>query len=249
MALKTALIIPDTHAPYHDKKAYNLMIKVAKDIKPHEIVILGDFADFYSVSSYGKDPRLPAMLIEEVDTVNKMLDQLDDLFPRARKVYLEGNHEHRLEKYLCDKAPAIFGFVDCKELFKINKRPGWAWIKYEPAQRHKVLGSKLLARHTPLGSTAKLSATRALSSLVYGHIHTMEEAHIVGLNGESYVAFSVGWLGNTKYSSIFNYVQNHHQWPLGFGIIHVDTVTKKFYRNKIHILDNYTCVVGGKIYR
>jgi len=248
MKLRTALIIPDCHIPYHHRKAYALMLKVARHVKPKEIIILGDYADFYAVSSYAKDPRLPSMLKEEIDAVNDHLDQLDELFPKAKKVYIEGNHENRLERYLCEKAPALFGYADCRELFKINQRFGWHWQKYGPGQRYRVLNSKLTARHTPLGSTAKASAAKALISHVFGHIHTIEESHIVGLNGDNHVAFSVGWLGDKRKDMVFDYVKNHHQWALGFGLVHVRP-NGNFYREKIHILDDMTCVVNGKLFK
>lgn len=249
MGLKKALIIPDTHAPYQHKKAYELMIKVAKDLKPDEIVLLGDFADFYSVSRYAKDPRLSVMLIEEIEEVNRLLDQLDKLFPRAKKVYIEGNHEKRLETYLCDKCPALFGFVDCKELFKIHQRAGWKWCRYAPSQKHRILNSKLYAKHEPLASMAKATASRALCSITYGHIHKAEEAHVVGLNGEIYTAFSVGWLGDKRKDSIFDYVKGTHQWTLGFGVVYVDEKTGNFYHKIVHINENISCEFNGKLYK
>jgi hypothetical protein len=43
MKLTTRLFIPDTHAPFHDKKAFALMLEVAKEVRPDEVVVLGDF--------------------------------------------------------------------------------------------------------------------------------------------------------------------------------------------------------------
>jgi hypothetical protein len=85
--------------------------------------------------------------------------------------------------------------------------------------------------------------------VVYGHIHRIEESHIVGLDGTNHVAFSVGWLGDKRKDKIFNYVKGHWQWQLGFGLVWVDPATNYFYHQKIHILDNYTCVVNGKKYK
>lgn len=247
--LKRALIIPDTHIPYHDKRAYKLMIKAAKDIKPDEIVILGDYADFYCVSSHTKDPSVFGLLIDEVDAVNKHLDELDDLFPKAKKIFIQGNHEFRFERYLQDKAPALFGITSVEHLLKINLRSNWKFINYGPRQKYKVLGSYLTARHEPLSSSAKATATKALCSLVYGHIHRIEESHIVGLDDKNHVCFSVGWLGDKTLDKIYSYVKGHHQWQMGFGIVSVDDDSGYFYHEKIHILDNYTCVVDGKLYR
>jgi len=251
VSLKTALIIPDTHLPYEDKRAYKLMLQVADDIGIDEVCILGDYGDFYAVSSHGRHPLLLHTLKEEVEAVNARLDELDNLFPRAKKVFIEGNHEHRLERYIQDKAPALFGVTDTEHLFGLDRRPLWRFIDYGPKQIHSVLGSFLRARHEPLGNSAKLTASRALCSLVYGHIHRIEESHIVGIDGSNHVAFSVGWLGNKDLHKIYGYVKGHHQWQMGFGLVYVNPKTRLFYHHKVHILTQggkYSCVVNGKLY-
>lgn len=247
--LKKALIIPDCHIGHEDKRAYNLMLKVAKKIKIDEIVILGDYADFFAVNSHGSHPQVLPMIIDEVDAVKKRLDELDKLFPKAKKIYIEGNHEHRIERFLLNNAPALFGVTSTEHLLDINRRPNWKFVKYGPNQSYKILGSKLKARHEPLGSSAKATASKALTSLVYGHIHRIEESHVVGLDGTNHVCFSVGWLGDKSADKIFGYVKSHHQWQLGFGLVYVNEKTKYFYHDKIHILDNYTCVANGKLYK
>lgn len=248
--MKLAILIPDSHIPYHDKKAYKLLHKVMLDLKKQisEIVILGDFADFFSVNSHGTHPQVFNMLIDEVEAVNRELDFFDQNFPSAKKVFVEGNHEYRLERYLLNKAPALFGVTETRNLLNIDKRPNWKFIPYGPNQQHKVLGSKLKARHEPLASNAKSTASKALCSLVYGHIHRIEESHIVGLDSRNHVCFSVGWLGDKAQDKIYGYVKGHHQWQLGFGLVWYDEKNDYFYHQKIHIMDDHTCVVNGKKY-
>lgn len=225
------------------------MLEVAKDVGVKFIYILGDFADFYAVSSHPRDPSVLSILVEEVEDVKKALDELDANFKCAKKIFIEGNHEYRLERYLNEKAPALFGVTSTQYLLEINKRPNWTFVPYGPNQQIKVAGSFLTARHEPLASTAKGTAVKALTSLVYGHIHRIEESHIVGLDGTNHVCFSVGWLGDKRMDKIYGYVKTHHQWQLGFGLVYVCPKTKMFYHHKVHILDKYTCVVNGKIYR
>lgn len=249
--IKTALIIPDCHIPYEDKKAYALMLKAAIDLKPDEIVIGGDFADFYAVSSHGKHPLLAHTLMEEIERVIQRLDELDKLFPDAKKYFIEGNHEFRLERYIQNVAPGLFGVTETKNILKLDQRPNWKFFPYGPNQCHHVLQSYLRARHEPVGNSAKLTAQRALCSLIYFHIHRIEESHAVGLDGTNHVAFSVGWLGDKRFDKVFGYVKNHFQWQLGFGVVRVDDQTKLFYHQKIHILNNgrkYSCMVDGKFY-
>lgn len=248
--LKLSVLIPDSHVPYHDKKAFKLLKKVMlhykKDIA--EIVILGDYADFFAVNSHGKHPKLMHTLEEEVDGVKKELDWLDHNFPRAKKVFIEGNHEYRLARFIYNNAPALFGTTSTEGILEFHKRPNWKFIHYTPQQAYKVMGSYLTARHEPLASSAKATASKALCSLTYGHIHRIEESHLVGLDGTNHVCFSVGWLGDKRIDEVYSYVKGHHQWQLGFGLVWVDTKTRYFYHNKVHILDNYTCVIDGKIF-
>lgn len=225
------------------------MLEAASYVGIDEIVILGDYADFYSVSSHSKDPSVFGMLKDEIEDVLLGLDELDRLFPKARKVFIQGNHEFRLERYLSTQAPALFGVTSTEQLLDINRRPNWKFIQYGPNQAYKILGSKLTARHEPLASSAKATASKALCSLVYGHIHRIEESHIVGLDGTNHVCFSTGWLGDKRKDQIYGYVKGHHQWQLGFAIVDVDESTGLFYHSKIHILENMTCVVNGKRFK
>lgn len=248
--LELCLIIPDTHAPYHDVKAWKILQNVVKHYKKDlkEICFLGDFADFYAVNSHGRHPSVLSLLINEVETVNKMLDWFDETTPDVKKVFLEGNHEYRLERYLMNNAPALFGVTETRELLKFPQRPNWKFIPYGPNQSHKILGSKLTARHEPLASSAKATASKALCSLVYGHIHRIERQHMVGLDGTDHVCFSVGWLGDKKMDKIFGYVKSHHQWQMGFGLCWVDKKSRFFYNQTVQILENYTCVIDGKVF-
>ncbi len=218
-----------------------------------EVVILGDYADFYFASGHGpKHPKMLNSTVEEVESVNEGLDELDKQFPDARKKYLAGNHEFRLERFCQNKCPELFGYVEAKELFKINQRPKWTWINYGPSQRTTVLDSKLYARHEPFGSSAKATASKALCSLVYGHIHRIESAYVVGLDGASHLAISVGWLGDVRKDEVFGYVKNTAQWQMGFGLVKVDTATKMFYIQPIHIIERsgkLSCSVHGKVFK
>ena len=251
MAWRLAVLWPDTHEPYSHAKAVALALNVISDLSSSldEIVFLGDFADFYAVNSHGKHPGMMHLLVDEVDKVNFSLDLIDSTFPRVRKVFLEGNHEFRLERYLINVAPALFGVTDLNFLFRFNQRPGWTVIPYGPEQRFRVLGSNLHARHEPLASSAAASLKQSMCNLTYGHIHRIESATHVTLPGKTLTNFSVGWLGDCRKKEVFGYVKGHHRWNLGFGLVWVDTETNEFYAQTVPIHSDITCVVNGKRYR
>lgn len=245
MRVRRALGIPDTHRPYFDKRAYKLMLKVARYLGVDEIFLYGDYGDFISVTSHKKDPRLAQFLLDEVRSVNEGLDELDYYFPRAKKVYLEGNHEYRLERYLTEQAPALLGLTSCRDLFRIRERKRWSYLDYGRTQAYRVLGSDLYARHTPLAASADCGLARASASYTFGHCHQIKQAAAVGLDGRAKIAFSPGWLGDAK-SAAFSYMQNPTQWQLGFALVSVFGSSKAFSHEVVRIQSDYTCITHGK---
>ena len=249
--IRRALIIPDCHIPYHHKKAIEIVFEMALNTEGLvEIVILGDFADFYAVNSHGRHPGLMHVLQEEVNAVNEMLDLIDKLFPDIKKIYIEGNHEFRLERYLYKNAPALFGVTQWDLLFKLDQRPNWKHINYGPMQFHKVLGSDLFARHEPYSmSSAKASLAGCGSNLVYGHIHRKEYAVVRQPDGKRIVNFSPGWLGDNRKKEVFSYVKKPPLWELGAAVVTVDGNAKDFDFQILDFDEKVRCHYNGKIYK
>jgi UDP-2,3-diacylglucosamine pyrophosphatase LpxH len=243
-----ALIIPDCHIPFEDKRAYDLMLKVACSFVPEEIVILGDYADFWDISSHAKELDTGAKLVEEIDAVQKRLEELRLLFPESKIVYIEGNHEYRLGRYVRDKARELYGIVDVPKLLKLDDY-NIKFVPYGPHQKYNVMDGKLIARHEPIAGgihCAHGTVAKACHSVIFGHVHRIQESQIVSINGENYRGITPGWLGDQN-SSVFNYVKNHHQWALGFSV--VTQVDNEYWFNQtVHIID-YKCQFDGKVFR
>lgn len=246
--VKKALIIPDCHIPYEDKRAYELMLLVAKDVKPDEIVILGDYADFYAINAHGKDAAIKSGLLQdEVHEVVMRLSQLNKMFPKANKVFIEGNHEYRLGRYINARCPDLYGVFDTASVLEL-KTLGYEFVPYGPNQKYRVLGSKLYARHEPLAGgkhVAQNTVEKAMHSVIFGHTHRIQEAQVVTMGGENYRGISSGWLGDTEHP-VFGYVKGHHQWAHAFSVVNVlDDGT--WLNSLIHIID-YKCYYDGYIY-
>lgn len=254
--MHVAFLIPDCHIPYHDRKAYALALKVAKaihdgefqNLELKEIVILGDYADFYAVNSHGKHPQMNQLLSEEIDFVNQELNLIDEMFCGVDKTFIFGNHEQRLERFVENYCPTLFGLTSCINLFEFHRRRNWTLCDYGPKQLHRILGSQLYARHEPFSmSSAMASVKKSMINLVYGHVHRAEEATITGaLN--SYTNFSVGWLGDVRKSQVFGYTKTPPNWQLGFGVVYVNPKTRQFSFDKIMIQSDYTCFFAGRIF-
>lgn len=242
--LEPILVVPDCHIPYHDHRAWNLMLKVGRDLKPRHLYVIGDFVDFYAVSDHSKDPRRTTQLADEVNEANIYLNQLD-LLGAKEKVYVSGNHEDRLQRYLQNKAPELFDVLDVAKLLKLKDR-GWTYVPYK---RHSKLG-KVHFTHD-VGTAGRTAIFQCLDSyqhsVVTGHTHRM--AYIVEGNalGEQKLSAQFGWLGNASKIDYMHYAKVLKNWALGFGVGYVNPKTGLVYLTPIPLV-NYSCVVNGTFY-
>ena len=238
------LIVPDTHAPYHDQRAWKLMMKAARQFKPTVIVHLGDLADFYVVSSHSKDPSRKAQLRDEVKEVKRLRKQLDNLGAK-RKLFIEGNHEDRLRRYLEDKAPELFGMFDTDSLLGLSEN-GWEFTPYKQAAR---VGKVWFTHDTQ--TSGKYSTAHALAafqhSVVIGHHHAIQYSVEGDATGKHRVGAQFGWLGDVKQVDYMHSIKAKRGWSLGFGIGYMDKDGTVFLQ-PVPIV-NYRCCVAGRIYR
>jgi len=238
--IRKHMLWPDTHAPYEDSRAVRLAMKVAGECD--EIVLLGDFADFYAVSSHSKDPNRARLLDLEVEHVNGLLDKLGKLGKPV--TYCEGNHENRLTRYLSDRAPELFNMVRAEALFRIKER-GWKWVPY--MRSHKI-GRLHVTHDVGHAGDRAHSQSRAgcEGNIAIGHTHRLAVEYVGNLKGSSHVGAMLGWLGDRKHIDYIHTVKSA-PWQLGFGVVYEDTALRHAHLAPVPIID-YTCVVDGKLY-
>lgn len=243
--LSPILVVPDTHAPYHDEDAWQLMLDVARDLKPETIVCIGDLADFYSVSAHSKDPARRASLKDEVAVVRQKRAELDAL-GASRKVFCEGNHEYRLARYLQDKAPELFDVIDVPNVLELTAN-GWEFIPY---RNHKRRGAVHYTHD--VGSAGRYAAFRALDTYQHSNItgHTHRLVYIVEGNavGESKLSASFGWLGDVEQIDYMHRAKAKKDWSLAFGAGYEDQQTGHAFLIPVPIVE-YRCVWNGKLYK
>lgn len=160
------IIIPDCHVPFEDSRAFNLVANIAKECKVDGLAILGDFLDLFSVSFHDKDPRRVSQLSDELNAANKRLTQLDKIGAK-KKLFVEGNHEYRLTRYLINKAPALLETVSVPQMLSLKER-GWKFTPYRKAAR---LGKLHLTHDVGYaGKIAHMQSGAAFEhSVVIGH--------------------------------------------------------------------------------
>lgn len=242
--LKKWLLVPDTHRPYHDAKAVELVLKVGDAIGVHGVAILGDYGDFFAVSSHDKDPNRARNLEFELENINQGLDEFDALKPKE-KIFVAGNHEDRLERYLMTKAPELFNMVKVQELLYLKDR-GWKYVAYKD---HVQIGKLYLTHDTgTAGATAHVKALNDFqSNIVIAHTHRLGYSVVGNAKGKPHVGAMLGWLGDANQADYMHRIKAKRDWALGFGIGYMEP-NGNCHVQPVPIVD-YKCVVDGKLFK
>lgn len=244
--LKRVLFIPDTHAEYHDVRAWKLMMKAMRHWRPDEIVILGDFLDCYPVSRYTKDPKRSQSLEPMFKAGNALLDELDELGPKSKYFFL-GNHEQRLNDYIASNAPQLDGFVTVERELRLKPR-GYRVTQYSD---HLQIGKVYVSHDAGKSIAGRTAAHKAMDifqhSIITGHSHRM--CYLVEANGtgETMLSAQFGWLGDIKHIDYAHRISATKAFVLGFGIGYRNERTGILYAIPVPIV-NYTCCVEGVLY-
>lgn len=217
--LTRVLICPDVHVPYHDDLAWETFLAAAREWCPDVLVILGDFADFYKVSDYPKDPARRLTFQDEVRLVNAELDRVMALrVPRV--IFIEGNHETRLQRLIQRYAAELHGIVDVRDLFKIAAR-GFEWVGYG----HYITIGKLNFTHDCGRAgiyAARQSVTDFGHNIIFGHTHRAACHYESSIHGERHVGWTMGWLGDPEYIDYKHRAKVMRENQHGFGVAHID---------------------------
>ncbi len=217
--LKKAIFIPDCHVPYHDKKSFALLLRVIKKVQPDIVVILGDFADFYAVSFHEKDPKRKNDIQWEADEVKRHLRMVREAAGEdCRIVYVMGNHEHRLQRYLFSNASALAGLraLQLRELFGLDE------LRMESVEyKDHIKIGKLHITHDAgkAGKNAHQDALSAFqSNIIIGHTHRLGYCVEGSATGKPHVGAMFGWLGDVTTIDYVHKIRALRDWATGFGM-------------------------------
>jgi hypothetical protein len=239
--LKRVLIIPDAHAPYNDKRAWKLLMQVARAFKWHTCAVLGDFYDCYAVSRYTKDPAKLSDLEEELELARPCLDDLNGVGFKRKFITL-GNHEERPETNLKEKAPELYKSFHKADQFGF-KSSGWEVYQYRD---HARLGKAIVTHDVSAnGALAVLNAVQ--DNAITGHDHQINYVIRGTALGEMHVSATFGWLGDVKHADYMHSLKAKRSWALGFGYGYLEK------NGNIHLkpapIIDYAVVVEGRLFR
>lgn len=230
---KTILVIPDQHShpEYHNDRA-DWAGRLILDLRPDIVVNMGDGTDMASLSSYDKGKRsfYGKSYAKDIESHLDFQDRLWHPIRHAKRrlpysYYLEGNHEHRIEKVL-DLSPELVGTVDVKDLeigFYYDEFigydggcPGLREIEGIIFAHYLVSGVKGL----PISGThpAYSIIAKGFKSAVVGHLHTTDYSCQTNNVGQRVQAIVAGVFQD--YTSPWAGRQASQLWWPGLIVLH-----------------------------
>jgi predicted phosphodiesterase len=239
----------DFHIPFQDDKAVDLLIYFLKDIQPNYFVINGDFIDCWSISKFSTVPKAGKDLSEEIEEAKDLLFLIRKMIPKTKIIYVEGNHEFRLKKYIIERAREIYGLKglaleDQLELEKVdieyivtpegeNKFGGADWKIGDLYIGHYDKASKY--------SIANLVETLGVS-FIQGHDHRFSVFSKSYRDGRELIGVGHGCMCSLKptYLSFPN-------WQQGFSVFYKKIKNNRFQVYPVRIVD-YKFFWGNKEY-
>jgi len=183
MARDVTLVVGDVHvAPNQNIRRAKWLGKHIAATRPQRVVFIGDFLSFDSLSAWDKDKRRTMegrRYAKDVQSgaafLGAMAAELGDY--KGDFIYVEGNHENRLHRYLAQD-PTFDGSID------YIKDMGFSWdlvFPYKEAFVHRGVHYT----HIPIAEngspiSGKYVASRALDvygcPVVFGHTHKLNTA-------------------------------------------------------------------------
>ena len=198
---KTCVIVPDIQIGYyrgrdgsleptHDEKAISITLGVIKSTQPEVIACVGDNLDFPEMGKYLTYPAYAQTTQASIDRATLFCAQMRAAAPDAKIIWLAGNHEERMPKYLLVNAGAAYGlrkgnipeswpvlsvpYLCRMDEFGVEYRPGYPASDYWINEKLRVIHGD---RVKSSGSTAHIYLNSEKTSVIYGHIHRIEVAY------------------------------------------------------------------------
>jgi len=268
-----ALVIPDSQNgysrdintgkldPFHDRRAWDLCVQVAKRERPDVIVLLGDMLDLPDWSD--KFLRSPEFYFTTQPALNELHWWISQLARTgAEMYYIEGNHERRMAKAVITNlisaynikpanqpdipasmsVPNLLGLKDLGVSYRGPYPKGEYWIN----DNLKCVHGTIARRGN--SDTVKAILKDARHSQIVGHVHRKEYAvkTVHPRRGAvSYVAYSPGTIA--RIDGAVPAATDKVDWQQGFGVVDFEVGNGMFNIHPYNITDGKTVYNGRRM--
>lgn len=176
VGVERCIVVGDIHVPCQDDDAVELALAIVADLAPEVLVINGDLIDLPQVSKYSVTPERIPQLQADLDEARAVLSRFRAAAPRSDMRLVRGNHEIRVERWLADRAPALYGLraLSLPDLLGLDEL-GISYVTGPGKGAFTRYGDILIGHFDKVAQQAGYTATRLLQhysqSLVQGHTH------------------------------------------------------------------------------
>lgn len=173
--------------PFHDEAAIDIFLKVVEIERPQQTVVMGDILDLAAQGRWTQEAGFAGTTQPSIDRTTMMGAELRERTP-GQIVYIEGNHDKRMQNFVETNALSAFGLkkggvpeswpvMSLQNLLRLDDYN----IKYMDAYptSHWWVNDQLRCEHgtkvNSSGSTAqKYTAETPHFSRAFGHTHRLE---------------------------------------------------------------------------
>ena len=215
------IIIPDIHCPYHDPSYIAVVERLTRIIRKSGqltgIVQLGDFVDFWQVSSYPKDPSRRETVVEDLDTYLEVVRRLCKAMGPGVWHQIEGNHEERLGRFVASHAAPIHQLVTSVEQYikeRFPKQVRFVWHPYKKWKSCRLGDCYLMHGYYYNQHVAMTHLAKYKRSTIFGHTHRLQYVS----DGEHFAAT----LGPGSLEETTSHTPTPTGWSQAIGVLTVD---------------------------
>jgi predicted phosphodiesterase len=94
MSIERFAVVTCSHAPLHDEEAHAWAAQQIREIKPTVVVHIGDLLEAQAASRFNNESSWS--LRDEYEAGDDILHELREASPRARHIFLPGNHDFNI---------------------------------------------------------------------------------------------------------------------------------------------------------
>lgn len=201
----TAVVLPDPQigywrdittgalTPFHDELAIDTALRAIALLRPDVVVLLGDYLDLAPMSDkFSHEAGFALTVQPALDYGVQLLARIRALVPDAKIALIEGNHDRRLQKSITNNALDSFGLrrgdsppeswpvLSVPYLLRLDELDV-EYVAGYPAGEY-WLSDRLLCIHGRVARGGNVSTAAAVIedervSIIFGHIHRIEEKH------------------------------------------------------------------------
>lgn len=235
----------DFQFPFEDGNVFAAFLTFLAAERPDKIVLTGDILDLTAASAFDRDPRLGMSIQAELQHCHDRLAEIRAAAGKnAKIIFIYGNHEARMSKWLARKAPELVGMTDAAgvELLSLATLLRLESLAIEPAvyegtafsgpenlRSYYQIAPDLIATHgtysrTTGGGASIMPIVDASGvSVVGGHDHSQGLAFktvggFAGVDERRLAAISTGMMCRR---TELGYLAQHQvsRWAAGFAVI------------------------------